>query len=210
MNCDQFQENLDPFLDEEIEEALLGQFQAHAPSCDVCADVLSRKKDLRQALKSMPVPPPADGFLDTVIEQTLVRTHRNEAWFWSSAGAGGAVAAGVIAWLMLALPADLPRDADQALLDTVTITLNIEKTIKVSFESVRELQAATLSVQLPPGVEVVGYDGRDSISWTTTIKPGTNILELPIIVRFGNGGLIVARLEHEGKKKSFEFDVAVT
>ena len=210
MNCDQFQENLDPFLDDELEEALLGQFQAHVPGCDVCADVLRRTKDLRRALKSMPVPPPADGFLHAVIEQTLVRTHRNEAWFWSSAGVGGAVAAGVIAWLILALPADLPRGADQALLDTVTITLNVEKTIKVSFESARELQAATLSVRLPPGVEVVGYAGRDSIRWTTTIKSGTNILELPIIVRFGNGGVIVARLEHEGKKKSFEFDVAIT
>ena len=209
MNCDQYQENLDRFLDDELEEALLSQLQAHLPSCNACAEVLRRKKDLRQALKSMPFPPPEDGFLDAVVEQTLIRTHRNEAWFWSSAGVGGAVAAGVIAWLVLALPADLPHGADPALLDTVTISLNVEKTFRVSFESARELQAATLSVRLPAGVEVVGYEGRDSVRWTTLIKPGTNILELPIIVRFGDGGVIVARIEHEGKKKSFEFDVAV-
>ena len=209
MNCDQYQENLDRFLDDELEEALLSQLQAHLPSCNACAEVLRRKKDLRQALKSMPLPPPEDGFLDAVVEQTLIRTHRNEAWFWSSAGVGGAVAAGVIAWLVLALPADLPHGADPALLDTVTISLNVEKTFRVSFESARELQAATLSVRLPAGVEVVGYEGRDSVRWTTLIKPGTNILELPIIVRFGDGGVIVARIEHEGKKKSFEFDVAV-
>jgi hypothetical protein len=65
-------------------------------------------------------------------------------------------------------------------------------------------------VQLPDGVEIVGYEGRDSVRWTTTVKAGTNILELPIIVRSGTGGAIHARLEHEGKKKTFAFAVKVT
>ncbi len=46
--------------------------------------------------------------------------------------------------------------------------------------------------------------------WTTTVKAGTNILELPIIVRSGKGGEILARLEHEGKQKTFAFAVQVT
>ena len=64
-------------------------------------------------------------------------------------------------------------------------------------------------MQLPAGVEIVGYEGRDSVRWKTTVKAGTNILELPIVVRSGNGGAILARLEHEGKQKTFEFAVRV-
>jgi len=65
-------------------------------------------------------------------------------------------------------------------------------------------------VDLPDGVEIVGYEGRDSVRWTTTVKAGTNILELPIVVRSGKGGQILARLEHEGKQKTFTFAVQVS
>ena len=209
MNCDQYHENLDQFLDDELEAALLTEFQAHTEDCRDCTEVLRRKKDLRQALRSMPLPAPEDGFLDSVVEHALVTTHRNEKRFWSSAGIGGAIAAGVIGWMVLSLPADLPQVTDPTQLDTVTISLNVEKTVKLTFNSSRELQAATLSLQLPAGVEVVGYEGRTSVRWRTTVKPGTNILELPIIVRSGNGGAILARVEHEGKQQSFEFAVTV-
>jgi len=200
---------LDPFLDDELEAALLTEFQAHSKDCNDCTELLGRKNDLRQALKSMPLPPPEDGFLESVVEQALVTTHRNEKRFWTSAGLGGAIAAGVIGWMVLMLPADLPQGIDQLPLDTVTISLNVEKTIKLTFESTRELQAAKLTLQLPAGVEIVGYEGRSSVRWTTTVKPGTNILELPIIVRSGNGGSILARVEHEGKQQSFKFVVTV-
>jgi len=209
MNCDQYHENLDQFLDDELEAALLNEFQAHTEDCRDCTEGLRRKKALRQALRSMPLPSPEDGFLDSVVEIALVRTHRNEKRFWSSAGIGGAIAAGVIGWMVLSLPADLPQVTDPTQLDTVTISLNVEKTVKLTFNSSRELQAATLSLQLPAGVEVVGYEGRTSVRWRTTVKPGTNILELPIIVRSGNGGAILARVEHEGKQQSFEFAVTV-
>jgi len=209
MNCDQCHENLDQFLDNELEAALLTEFQAHTEDCRDCTEVLRRKKDLRQALRSMPLPAPEDGFLDSVVEHALVTTHRNEKRFWSSAGIGGAIAAGVIGWMVLSLPADLPQVTDPTQLDTVTISLNVEKTIKLTFNSTRELQAATLSLQLPAGVEIVGYEGHASVRWTTTVNPGINILELPIVVRFGNGGAILARVEHEGRQQSFEFAVTV-
>ena len=209
MNCEQYNENLDRLLDDELEESLVPQYQAHTADCADCAAALRRKQALRQALKSMPLPPPADGFLDSVVEQALIRTHRNEKRFWSSAGLGGAIAAGVIGWLVLTIPADLPQSTDQLSLDVVTISLNVEKTFKLKFDSTRELQAATLSLQLPAGLEVVGYEGQTSVKWTTTVKPGTNILQLPIIVRSGNGGAILARVEHEGKQQSFEFVVTV-
>ena len=209
MNCDQYHENLDRFLDDELEAALLTEFQAHTGDCNDCTELLGRKNDLRQALKSMPLPPPEDGFLESVVEQALVTTHRNEKRFWTSAGLGGAIAAGVIGWMVLMLPADLPPGIDQLPLDTVTITLNVEKTIRLTFNSTRELHAATLSLQLPAGVEVVGYAGRSSVRWTTTVKAGINILELPIIVRSGTGGAILARVEHEGKQQLFKFAVTV-
>ena len=125
-----------------------------------------------------------------------------------TAGIGGALAAGIVAWLVFALPTDLPTPSVDTM-ETVSITMNVEKTFRLTFDSKHELQAAAISVQLPDGVEITGYEGRDNVRWTTTVKAGTNILELPIVVRSGNGGAILARLEHEGKQKTFEFAVKV-
>jgi len=209
MNCEQCRQNLDLYLDAELEASLVRGLETHTADCTDCADALDRKQRLRQALRSIPVTPPEDGFLDSVVGQTVVRSHRNEAWFWSSAGIGGAVAASVIAWFILAFPVDPPASGSIAELETVAISLNVEKTFRLTFDSQRELQAATLTVRLPDGVEVVGYEGRDSVRWTTDVKSGTNILKLPLIVRSGDGGEVLARIEHEGRQKSFEFAVTV-
>ena len=138
-----------------------------------------------------------------------MRENDEKVRFWSTAGIGGAIAAGVIAWLIVSLPAGLPSVVDQDALDTVTISLNVEKTFKLKFESSRDMQAATLFLELPAGVEVPGFEGLDTVAWTTAIEKGSNILELPIIVRSGDGGTILARLEHEGKQKTFLFAITV-
>lgn len=208
MHCDQFRQKLDPFLDGELNEALSREFESHHAECEACAAAFTRKQALRHTLQAMPVPPPEDGFLDAVVEETLINTHRNETRFRATAGIGAAIAAGVVAWLVLVLPAELPTQPEAAL-ETVTITMNVEKTFRLTFDSKHELQAAAISVDLPEGVEIVGYEGRDSVRWRTTVKAGTNILELPIIVRSGNGGAVFARLEHQGKEKTFEFAVKV-
>lgn len=209
MNCEQFRENLDPYLDEELGVELRRDIEGHLAQCDTCAGLRNRRESLRRTLRALPVAPPEDGFLDAIVEETLIDTHRTQTRFRATAAIGGAIAAGVVAWLVLVLPANPPLDPARDL-RTVSITMNVEKTFRLTFESESELQAAAISVELPRGVEIVGYDGRGFVRWTTDIKPGMNVLELPIVVRYGDGGQILARLEHEGKQKSFEFAVEVT
>jgi anti-sigma factor RsiW len=208
MNCDQFQHNLDPYLDGELDAALSQALDSHSAVCHSCSALRARKEALRQTLRSIPVPEPGDGFLDSVVEETMINTHRNETRFRATAGIGGAIAAGLVAWLVLVLPNGLPTPHEDTI-ETVSITMNVEKTFRLTFDSKHEMQAAAISVQLPEGVEIVGYEGRGSVRWTTTFKEGTNILELPIVVRSGKGGAILAQLEHGGKQKTFEFAVRV-
>lgn len=209
MNCDHCIDLLDQFLDGELEEALVRDVQTHTTQCADCNATLERKRKLWQALQAMPYQQPADGFYDRVLEQTMKSTHRNEVMYWASAGLGTAIAASVIAWMVLVLPVEYGTGFDAAQLQGVTISLNVEKTVRVSFASVAELQGATLSVQLPPGVYISGYAGQSEITWSTDVTPGINILSLPIVVRSGTGGIILARIEHAGKTKSFQFEVSV-
>ena len=210
MNCISCTELLDRYLDDELAEAVAGQVRSHCEGCRECNALLQKKERLRQALSAMPYVPPIEGFYDRALEQTVKTTQRNEIKFWTSAGLGTAIAASVVAWLVLVLPVDQREEIDAAQLAGVTISLNVEKTVRVSFQSVRELPGATLTVQLPPGVEISGYANQSEIAWSTDVTQGVNILSLPIVVRSGNGGTIVAQIEHSGKSKSFRFDVSVS
>lgn len=209
MNCDQYNEYLDEYLDGELDGPLLGKFELHAKSCSDCSAALARKTRLRQALKQIPLTSPEPDFFSGAIEHVVKTTRRNERLYWSTAGIGSAIAATAIVWLALGLPTDHQEGFDEQLLAGVTISMNVEKTVRVKFESSRELQGATLIVRLPPGVEIAGYENRSEISWTTTVRRGTNILKLPIIVRSGLGGTVLAMVQHAGKEKSFRFSVTV-
>ncbi len=210
MNCNSCTELLDQYLDGELADSAASEIRSHSESCRECNALLQKKAALRQALSAMPYVPPVEGFYDRALEHTVKTTQRNEMKFWSTAGLGVAAAASVIAWLVLVLPVDHRDDSDAAQLAGVTISLNVEKTVQVSFESVRDLQGATLTVQLPPGVEISGYGNRSEIAWSTDVTRGVNILSLPIVVRSGKGGTIVALIEHSGKSKTFRFDVSVS
>ena len=49
MNCDQFQHNLDPYLDGELDTALSQALDSHSAVCNSCSALRTRKEELPQA-----------------------------------------------------------------------------------------------------------------------------------------------------------------
>ena len=137
----------------------------------------------------------------------MAKRHEQNRWLLTRFG--GAVAAGVVGWMILGQPMDT-AGIDQAPIAGLSFTIGVPKTIRFSINSANELTNAKLFVSLPEGVEVVGFDLQSEIDWMTTIKKGPNILELPIVVYSGTGGTILARVEHENRTKTFEFTISIT
>ncbi len=209
MNCRDCKENLDLYIDHELDGSLLLQFEEHANQCSRCSKMVTQAKDMRQALRSIPVPMPESEFFDRALARTVTMTKKHEHRRWLVTGFGSAVAAGVVGWMILGQPVNDTATVDQAPIAGLTVTIGTPKTIRFSIDSAVELTDAKLFVRLPEGVEIIGFDMQSEIDWTTTIKKGPNILELPIVVLSGTGGTIFARVEHENRTKSFEFTISV-
>ncbi len=160
-------------------------------------------------MRSIPVPVPESEFFDRALARTVTMTKKHEQRRWLVTGFGSAVAAGVVGWMILGQPVNDSATVDQAPIAGLTVTIGTPKTIRFSIDSAVDLADAKLFVRLPEGVEIVGFDMQSEIDWTTTIKKGPNILELPIVVLSGTGGTIFARVEHENRTKSFEFTISV-
>ena len=148
-------------------------------------------------------------------DQALVRaTHegsRRQRNRWVMTGFGSAIAAGLALWLIggffLTAP-NLPN-TDAANIPGITMTLAEPQTVNFVFASNTPLVAATLTVMLPEGVELVGFPGQREIAWQTNLNAGRNLLPLKLIALTPIGGEVLATLEHMDRARTFTVQVDV-
>ena len=101
-------------------------------------------------------------------------------------------------------------DLDDKGIAGLAITIHETEVVRLAFDSAIELQNATLMVQLPPGIEISGYENESSLKWSTTILQGRNVLELPVVAHSGGGGILVATVVHDDKRREFQIQIDVS
>jgi len=153
--------------------------------------------ELLRRLRELPVDPPAPGFAARVLGPA--RSPLLQPALGLALAASLVVALGAGTWLGL-------RDSVPGLaLDPKVMILVPDEVHPVSlvFRSDRALRDVTFELSIPAGVELAGRAGRTELRWTTDLQVGANRLDLPVIVRRGGSGAIVARLSHGQDHKQF-------
>jgi hypothetical protein len=162
-------------------------------------------------LKDLPVPPAADGFYGRALGRAVLEGRRRQRRRWIYSGFGAAVAAGLAAWVAIGLLWNVPNPGTpEAHIPGVTIALEQPRTVNLVFSSATPLDDASLTVNLPDGVELAGFPGQRVITWETSLKAGRNLLPLTLIAVSPAGGQLLARLEHDHRDRSFRLQIAVS
>ena len=168
---------------------------------------------LQQALRALPVPSPRPGFAARVFaalprepRQAAAAPRRTStplAWALAASFAG---AVGLALWLQPGVtPA--PDVAPAAQARVVVLGAGKSGPVRLAFRSPRELAGVTIHLQLPRGVELEGHPGLQSLRWQTDLQAGANVLELPLVMRDGEGGVLTATLDHGRSQKAFTVQV---
>lgn len=211
MSCKHINEKLDDYMDGTLDEAEMAMLQSHVRCCDSCRRTVTSEQRLRALLKEYPVPTPDAAYFDqALVRATHVSTNQQRNR-WIMTGFGGALAAGLIAWIiggMLLKTPGLPDPA--ASIPGITMALEEPRTVNLVFSSATELDDAVLTVSLPQGIEIAGFAGLRQITWMTSLKAGKNILPLELIATTAHGGELLARLEHDDRDRTFRIHVNVT
>lgn len=209
MKCADFYQGLDDFLDGALDGALAAEqrasMQAHLENCAACQRDVDAAREIQQALRAMPVPAPSEGFADRVLRAAVERNtaHHHRRGF--AVGFGSAVAAGLALWLVVGLlPMQHGQQPDDGTVTEISIAVNEPREVTLAFHSVRALQGARISIQLPENVALVGYPGRRTLEWETNLAEGDNVLRLPVIATDGGGGQLVANLEYGSKVRTLK------
>jgi hypothetical protein len=78
---------------------------------------------------------------------------------------------------------------------------NEARNVTVAIDAEEGLDDVTMHVEITDNLEVQGFGSRKTISWTTRLKPGVNVISLPVIGIAQGDGEITTRIKSKGKQK---------
>jgi anti-sigma factor RsiW len=211
MTCNLINEQLDDYVDARLDVADTQLLDEHVAHCADCQKVLEQERALRASLAEYgdsSMPQPDVTFFDRALAKASQSGTRRQRNRWVMTGFGGAIAAALAVWMIGGTFFETPRVGEP---DIASIAMSIEEphTVNLVFASATALANATMTVTLPPGVEVVGFQGQQEITWMTSLSAGKNVLPLTLIATSAHGGEILATLQHAGDDRSFRVRVIV-
>lgn len=213
MTCKALNEKLDDLLDGGLELAERESLERHLASCGSCRAIVAKGRRLTALLReygATDLEVPDAAYFDQALAKAAHRGSRDERQRYWLKGFGTAVAAG-LALLAVGIvffgTENLP-DADAGI-PSVTMALEEPRTVNLVFASAADLMDATLTVILPDGIDMAGFEGQREITWITSLKQGKNVLPLTLIASSPRGGELMATLKHEDDDRTFRLHVTV-
>ena len=198
MNCREFAQHLDDWLDGELDTSAQRSIQEHLGRCPACRRRHEHAVRVQAAVRELAPSAPHPGFVD----QAIARATRVAP---ASSGPGWRpiLGMGLAAALVLGVAVGAFLVSWSAPVQTVALRLERPENVRVMFNSAVPLKAAMVHLALPENVEFVGYRDQRELTWQTDLREGGNLLQLPLIARGTVRDDLVARLTHGGSTKTF-------
>lgn len=222
MKCTDFKNLVDEYSTNELSVAQKAGCDVHLSSCKDCTALLASRIQLLDALKTMPVAGPSQGFEERVLKAAINQGGHDQHRRGFMVGFGSAAVAALALWVVVGVTpypvseskqgeelAKVTQNADEKTIPEFAIALNEQRDIRLAFYSAEELKGAQITLQVPESVAVVGFPGQRELAWKTNLAKGNNMLRLPVIATGANGGQLVAQIEYMGKVKRLKVNLAV-
>lgn len=205
MNCTQFHNRLDDFIDGTLTGLPEEGAQEHFQQCPECRRLVANERRLRALLRDLPVEPPSPGFAARALRQARQRHNRPGRGAFA-AGFGSAAAIALTIWAVAGrMEAPAPVDEPAG----IRLAVAEQRQVNLVFEVPMDIAGAELAMELPANVELAGYPGRKMLTWRTDLARGRNVLSLPIVGRAGAEGELIARISYGSKEQQFRVHLNV-
>ncbi len=203
MQCDDLTNKLDDWFDGTLAETERDAVAQHLSECGVCQRRFEAEAQWRQRLANAPVQEPGGDFETRMLAAT--HGHGDARRRWTTPVVSGAMAACLTAGLFLGqwLSTGESEAPVQEEIAAEPIVMDEVQTVSLAFNSGEALENVTLTLELPPHVELDGFPGERSLSWQVDLDKGRNRLALPIRTLFPDEGELIAHLDDGERRKTF-------
>jgi hypothetical protein len=193
MSCNNFRQHVRSWLRGELSAADASEVERHVAGCYFCAAIVENESLIIEGLqKRYDVPPPSPDFESRVMAAALSRgksAERPITMAWVSGAVAAVLALGVALGIGMGSDSDMPESQPY--------------NVRLAFDTVNAMDDVTLTVELPPHVEMSGYPGYQRLSWNVSLDKGENVVNLPLNILFPGEGDLVAHLDNGERKKTF-------
>lgn len=207
MSCRQFRSQIPDYIRGELSPAELQVVGEHLETCAPCRKCEAFERALFNEMATRyRVPAPSPDFERRVLSAATERASANNVHMvW-----GGAVAAALVIGLVIGQgtqwsdsePVMVDNRAPAELIDVSTLQ-PVKRTVRLAFTAGEPLDDVTLTLDLPPHVELSGLPGQHKVSWQVSLQQGDNVLALPLTILFPGAGELIAELDANGRQKVF-------
>lgn len=214
MTCSDFKDQLIAYAaGEELDARSRAAIEAHVRDCPDCARRLHWEKRVQQAVQEeSTIPDPSADFESRVLAAATGRHGGGEdsgSGVWKQRSIiGGAVAAALVVGVFLGNGMQDGQDtvpSPDKEVETVKAdsAWNREETVKLAFDTRSRMNDVSLTIELPPHVEVTRFPGHQRLTWKVDMEPGKNVIALPLRIAYPDGGEIVAHLGKGDNRRTF-------
>lgn len=201
MKCSQVVSQLASYNDGDMPQMQQIRIESHLAKCPRCRDVLAEERHLCAALASLTVTPSTDDFEARVLARA---TRRSDSGNMRSGLVGSAIAASLALGIVLgAWWSESDSRGQGDFVQTVSAPNSGSQVVNLAFNAGKDLKGVTLTLELPGNTELAGFPGQRSLSWQIDLKPGQNLLALPLTISGEINGQLVAHLKADGNRKTF-------
>lgn len=209
MSCTALDDRLDDYCDGALPAAERAELEAHVAGCTDCTALVAREDAFRRQLAAWgdaTVPLPDDTWFDARLADASARGRLEGRRRWLTTAVGGLLAAGIAALLIVTTPPKVPGPG----LPNVTMTVATPRTVNLVFASAAPLEGATVTLLLPPGVDLEGFPGQREVSWQVSLAAGRNLLPLTLVGHAPQSAELEAILSHNDDSRRFRLRLSVT
>lgn len=216
MNCKHFLQDVDAMAAGELSEPVELEMRRHAERCGACARALSSATLMMEEVARERAPEPDQGFEARMLAAAKRGEQPSAKRSWAIPAWGGAVAAALVVGIFIGSEFSATQQPTDPVAQTSTATVQEvavagdQKTVRLAFTSKEAVDNVTLTLELPPNMELAPFPGRHRVSWKVNLKPGDNLLALPMNILFPGEGTLVAHLDDGRKRKTFRTDIGTT
>ncbi len=199
MNCHQFDQYLDEYLDGVLPLRLRQEFSDHGSQCQRCHQCLIQAEKIQQALRGMPVPPLPENYVEKQFQKLWAQQSRassKKGWRYLN---HPALAASLLLGILLGggLMQWLSSNRSPEVGPSVTVALYETREVRFVVNARNDMPGARVTIRIPPHLQMEGYPDRHELTWTTDLKAGPNLLALPLKADMPGSGKVVMMINSD-------------
>lgn len=205
MNCSEFRQQWSAWRDGDVAADAACALVQHHAQCPACQRYDRQMRRMLDALAELPLPGarPEEQVPATAREAAAARRHPSRF-----VALAATLVIGIAIGVLVGNPALIGSPARQ---DAVVLAGAGVHEVQLAFESPAELDRVEFVVELPAGIEMVGFPGERTVRWESRLAKGRSRLRLPLrVTDDAAGGMLVARIVRDGKTQQLLVPLDVT